>query len=155
VPILRFLGLPVNTHRCGEQGTDYDLEAMIQTLTKIFVAVNALVWLALGPASYFAPVDLAARLDIALTSPTAIADFRAMYGGVPLGIGIFLVMGLRRREWMKPALMLIALATSGLLLGRVITMAQPGEVGTIIYVFAALEALAVVGAVWLYRAIKP
>jgi hypothetical protein len=124
---------------------------MLDTLTKIFVAANALVWISFGPAFYFAPDALAGRLDIALTSPTAIADFRSMYGGAPLGIGIFMAWGLWRREWMKPALMVIILCTAGLLLGRLITMVQPGGVGTIIYFFAALELGAVVGAALLYR----
>jgi hypothetical protein len=124
---------------------------MLDTLTKIFVAANALVWIGFGPAFYFAPEALAGQLDIALTSPTAIADFRAMYGGAPLGIGIFMASGLWRRQWMKPALMVIILCTAGLLLGRLITMAQPGGVGTIIYFFAALEAGAIVGSAWLYR----
>jgi hypothetical protein len=123
---------------------------MLDALTKIFVAANALVWIGFGPAFYFAPDALATQLDIALTSPTAIADFRAMYGGAPLGIGIFMAMGLWRKEWMKPALMVIVLCTAGLLLGRLITMAQPGGVGTIIYIFAAMELGAIVGAVWLY-----
>jgi hypothetical protein len=77
---------------------------MIDKLTKIFVGANALVWIAFGPAFYFAPDALAGRLDIALGSPTALADFRAMYG-----------------------------------------------VGMIIYLFAALELGAIVGAVLLYR----
>lgn len=124
---------------------------MLDTLTKIFVAANALVWIGFGPAFYFAPEVLAGQLDIALTSPTAIADFRAMYGGAPLGIGIFMAMGIWRRQWMKPALMVIVLATAGLLLGRLITMVQPGGVGTIIYLFAALELGAIIGATWLYR----
>jgi hypothetical protein len=124
---------------------------MINTLTKIFVAANALVWIAFGPAFYFAPDALAGRLDIVLGSPTALADFRAMYGGAPLGIGIFMAMGLWRSQWMKPALMVIMLCTVGLLLGRLITMVQPGGVGTIIYLFAALELGAIFGAALLYR----
>jgi hypothetical protein len=124
---------------------------MLETLTKIFVAVNALVWIAFGPAFYFAPETLAGQLDISLTSPTAIADFRSMYGGAPLGIGIFMAMGLWRKEWMKASLMVIVLCTAGLLVGRLITMVQPGGVGSIIYFFAALEIGAVIGATWLYR----
>jgi hypothetical protein len=125
---------------------------MLETLTKIFIAANALVWISFGPAFYFAPEALAGWLDITLTSPTAIADFRAMYGGTPLGVGIFMAMGLWRRQWMKPALMVIVLVTTGLLLGRLITLVQPGGVGTIIYLLGALEAGAIIGAAWLYRA---
>ena len=131
---------------------NYAHEAMLDTLTKIFVAGNALVWIGFGPAFYFAPEFLAGHLDIALTSPTALADFRAMYGGAPLGIGIIMGLGLWRSEWMKLALLTIVLCTAGLLLGRLITMASPGGVGSIIYVFSVVEAVTILGAVWLYRA---
>jgi hypothetical protein len=124
---------------------------MLDTLTKIFVAGNALVWIGFGPAFYFAPEALAGQLDIALHSPTALADFRAMYGGAPLGIGIIMAMGLWRTQWMKPALLTIVLCTAGLLLGRLITMASPGGVGSIIYLFSAIEAVTIVAAAWLYR----
>lgn len=125
---------------------------MLDKLTKIFVAGNALVWIVFGLSFYAAPEAIAGELDIELTSPTALADFRAIYGGAPLGIGIIMALGLWRSTWMKPALMTIVLCTAGLLLGRLITMASPGGVGTIIYLFAAIEAVVVAGSVWLYRA---
>jgi hypothetical protein len=124
---------------------------MIKTLTTVFVAINALVWMAFGPVFYFATESAAAQLDIALNSPTALADFRAMYGGMPLGGGILMAMALWRKEWSKPVLMFILLGTTGLLVGRLITMVSPGGVGTEIYVFSALEIGTIVIGLWLYR----
>lgn len=124
---------------------------MIKTLTTVFVALNALIWMAFGPVFYFATESAAAQLDIALNSPTALADFRAMYGGMPLGGGILMAMSLWRKEWIKPVLMFILLGTAGLLVGRLLTIASPGGVDMKIYVFSVLELGTIVIGVWLYR----
>ena len=123
----------------------------MNTLTKGFVAINAAVWVSFGPAFYFWPEVIASYLDIALQSPTALADFRAVHGGIPLGAGLFMGMGLRRPEWLGPALMLILLGTAGLLAGRMLTVIDTGGVGQLIYLFMALEAGTIVLGAWLYR----
>ena len=124
---------------------------MMILLTKGFVAVNAVIWMAFGPVFYFAPETFAGYLDIALQSPTALADFRAMYGGIPLGVGVFMVMGLIRKEWMEPALMVILLGTTGLLVGRLLTLVDTGGVSGLIYFVGGLEAGTIIIGAWLYR----
>ena len=64
---------------------------MIVLLTKTFVAGNAVVWMAFGPTFYFATETFANYLDISLRSPTALADFRGVYGGLHLAAGVFML----------------------------------------------------------------
>ncbi len=124
---------------------------MIVLLTKTFVAGNAVVWMAFGPTFYFATETFASYLDITLHSPTALADFRGVYGGLHLAAGVFMLMGLFRQKWMKPVLMLILLGTTGLLVGRVLTIIDTGGVGIFVYTVSVLEFSAIVFGAWLYR----
>lgn len=123
----------------------------IVLLTKYFVAGNAVVWMAFGPTFYFATETFASYLDITLRSPTALADFRGVYGGLHLAIGVFMLTGLFRREWMRPVLLLILLGTTGLLIGRVLTIIDTGGVGIFVHIVSILEFSAIVFGVWLYR----
>ena len=74
-----------------------------------------------------------------------------MYGGIPLGVGVFMVMGLIRKEWMEPALMVILLGTTGLLVGRLLTLVDTGGVSGLIYFVGGLEAGTIIIGAWLYR----
>ena len=124
---------------------------MIVLLTKTFVAGNAVVWMAFGPTFYFATETFANYLDITLRSPTALADFRGVYGGLHLAAGVFMMMGLFRQKWMKPVLMLILLGTTGLLIGRVLTIIDTGGVRAVVHIVSILEFSAIVFGAWLYR----
>ena len=124
---------------------------MVTMLAKAFLAGNAVVWMSFGPTFYFATETFASYLDITLHSPTALADLRGVYGGLHLAIGVFMLMGLFRQKWMRPALMLILLGTTGLLIGRVLTIIDTGGVGAFVYIVSALEFSAIVFGAWLYR----
>ena len=62
-----------------------------------------------------------------------------------------MLMGLFRQKWMKPVLMLILLGTTGLLVGRVLTIIDTGGVGIFVYTVSVLEFSAIVFGAWLYR----
>lgn len=121
-------------------------------LLPAFVSLHAAVFLTWGVAFLAAPVTLAALLGIELRDATAVADLRAMYGGMSLGVGLFFAAALTRREWMTPALFTIAATSACLLLARIVTMiAHPAPVGLPIYVFAAMEASSLLALLWLRR----
>jgi hypothetical protein len=124
---------------------------ILNTLTKVFVGANALVYIAFGPLCYFWPEEFASQLDIALNSATALADFRAMYGGIPLGVGVVMLLGVLNAAWMRSALMLAVLCAAGLMVGRLLTLADTGGVTMPIYVFLSLEVGTVAIGYWLYR----
>ncbi len=126
---------------------------MLDALTKIFVAGNALVWIGFGPAFYFAPgvprgtarhCPHESDRDRGLPRPCTVER--------RFGIGLIMAAGLWRREWMKLSLLAIVLCTAGLLLGRYDhDKSVAGRVGSIIYLFAAVESAAILGALGLYR----
>lgn len=90
------------------------------------------VCLFIGLASLFAPGSVADFVNIELKDATARFDFRAVYGGLDLGIGVFLVVAALRKPWRLPALNMASLVFGGLTLGRVVSLAideKPGVVG--------------------------
>jgi hypothetical protein len=59
-----------------------------------------------------------ALVDVAAPTATARADVRAQYGGFTLGLGVFLLLCVRRREWTGPGLLASGCTLSGFALAR-------------------------------------
>lgn len=120
-------------------------------LFPLFLGVNLLVYLAYGVGFLLAPQKLAAGLDITLNSATALADFRAMYGGLSLACAGMFVLAIKNASMRHSALLLAVFGAGGLMIGRLITMAFDGMPGPVIFVMLATEAFAVVGGLFLLR----
>ena len=71
-----------------------------------------------------------------------------MYGGAPLGVGLFMAIGLRCAEWFKPALMMVILGTGGILLGRLISVAYDPNVEAFMWGFIGLEVVVLSVGIW-------
>lgn len=117
-------------------------------LVRVFICLHAAVFLAWGLGFYAAPSALAALFDIRLDSGTAVADFRAMYGGLSVGTGLLFTVAVRKQAWVVPALFTITTTSGFLLVGRILTRATE-PVGTLIYLIAAMEIVSLVAAVLL------
>jgi hypothetical protein len=91
---------------------------------RLLLALIALSYLGFGFVFLFNPNEMAAILGLGLGVDGARTDFRAMYGGLEIGIGAFLLICALRREFARVGLFagacaLMAMATSrsvGLLL---------------------------------------
>ena len=91
---------------------------------RLLLALIALSYLGFGFVFLFNPNEMAAILGLGLAVDGARTDFRAMYGGLEIGIGAFLLICALRREFVRVGLfagacVLMAMATSrsvGLLL---------------------------------------
>ncbi|MCC7126477.1 MAG: DUF4345 domain-containing protein [Acidobacteria bacterium] len=94
------------------------------TLWRVILVVVALAYGGFGFLFLFNPEEMSSILSIPLGVPSARTDFRAMYGGLEIGVGTFLLACALRREFVRLGLFaaacaLIAMATSrtvGLLL---------------------------------------
>jgi hypothetical protein len=94
------------------------------TLWRLILAVIALSYAGFGFAFLFNPDEWAAMISVAFTLPAGRTDFRAVYGGLEFGVGVFLFLCALRREFVRLGLFagacaLIAMATArstGLLL---------------------------------------
>ena len=118
-------------------------------LARPFVLLHVLVFVGFGLAFMVAPAPLARLLDISLESGSAVADLRAMYGGLSLGMGLAFAVGLKRAAWLGPVIFAIGASSACMLASRLLTMVGH-PVSAPIYGFALSEALSLAGvdAVW-------
>ena len=70
------------------------------------------LWLLLDPAGALG------RIGIAATSPTGTVELRAFYGGMEIGLGLFLGWCVLRPDWQAAGLWLVVLANGGAGLAR-------------------------------------
>lgn len=117
------------------------------------VAINAAVFLAFGLVLLAFPTQLAALVDIELRSANALADLRAVYGGLSLSVGALFVLGLQRESWFMPSLFLVMASSAGLAFGRIVSIAVSGTPGWLVLSFLASELLSFVWALLGYRAL--
>lgn len=91
-------------------------------------------------------------VGVELTSPSAVAEVRAYYGGLEVGMALFFVLAIRRSSWWMPALTVQAATMGGAAAGRVIGILVDGATGGLILLIAAAEAAgALLGAAALLR----
>lgn len=94
------------------------------TLWRLILVFIAIIFAGFGFVFLFNPDTWSATMSIGFATPAGRTDFRAVYGGLWFGIGIFLLLCSLRREFVRiglfaAACVLVAMATArttGLLL---------------------------------------
>jgi hypothetical protein len=84
---------------------------------RILLAVLASFVFLAGVGSLLAPAVFAERADYS-TTPSALTEVRAFYGGLQIGIGLFLAWCVRAADRTSQGLLLSGLAVGGAGLGR-------------------------------------
>lgn len=111
----------------------------------VLVWLNVAIYGIFGAVFLVAPGWGASQLGIELQGPTALADFRAIYGGLPLGLGLCFAAGLRWRELLLPTVAVAGVCSLELALARVYSWLVSGTPDALIFGFMALE---LGGALW-------
>jgi hypothetical protein len=120
------------------------------SLTRLFLLATGLLYLVLGAAYLVAPVPLGTLADFAARTPTATIELRGFYGGQMIGLGAFVLLGVRWSAFESPALLVVAASLGGTALGRVVGIAAAGSLPPIILGVLTLEALGAAGALLLW-----
>lgn len=115
----------------------------MNTIKKVYLFANLATYAGFAAAFLAAPRVLGEAIGVRFETAAALADFRAMYGGLCLGAAIVIGQGLRDRAFERPAMVLSIACAAGLLLGRVLTLATEGPGSMFIYASMASEVLAV------------
>lgn len=123
----------------------------MSTITRLFIILNVLVFVLFGLAFIVAPTYFASTVDVQLPTTTALADLRAIYGGLSLSVGIFFALGLVWPGWVLPSLWLIAASSLALGSSRIYSIIVSGMPDSKIFLFMTMELLAFAIGVWLYR----
>lgn len=120
-------------------------------LQKVVLAITAVVYAAIGVAFIAVPDSLLPRVNISAPPGAALTDIRAVYGGLDLGIGLFLAFCYVRRQ-IAIGLYASAFTLAGLAGARTIGIILQPEQNSITYYLLATEiigaALAIVALVF-------
>lgn len=123
----------------------------LEFITKGFLTLNLAVYAGFTLVFLLFPISFANWIGISIQSSAALADFRAMYSGLCLGIAIPLYYGITRIEFRVPALYLAIATAGGLFLGRFYTLLLDGPGNEYIYLSMATEVFSVFFGAWLVR----
>ena len=87
------------------------------TLWRLILALIAVSYVGFGFVFLFNPEAWGTTVSITFTAPAGRTDFRAVYGGLQFGVGIFLFLCALRREFVRVGLFasacaLVAMATA-------------------------------------------
>jgi hypothetical protein len=115
---------------------------------------NLAVFVAYGIAAVLFPANLAQLAEVQLPSSSALADLRALYGGLSLAIAALFLQALRDPRWVAPAVFMAIAASLGPASVRLYSCAVSGVPNELVLGFIVTE---IGGAVWAfvtYRALR-
>ena len=95
--------------------------------TRIFLAVMAIVWLPYGLYCFLDPTALRTMAGLTATTPTALTELRAMYGGLQSAIGALALLATVRRDLERPALVMLGSLLPGLAAARLLGLVLDGS----------------------------
>jgi hypothetical protein len=104
----------------------------------VLLALSA-AFVALGVAFLLAPAKLAAHAGVTTSGKLGLVELRAFYGGIQIGLGVFLAVAAMRREWQLPGLLCALLSLLGVAGARIYGMTVEGWPGAMVLVFLAIE----------------
>jgi hypothetical protein len=85
------------------------------------------------------PVAGLAQVGVAATSTAGWIELRALYGGLELGLGLFLLICARRPDWRRPGLWLVLLGNGGIGAVRLAGIVSSGIFSSFLAVALAWE----------------
>jgi hypothetical protein len=95
-------------------------------VSRIFLALSALIWLPYGLYCLFVPGSLGANAGVQALSATGTTELRAMYGGLQAAIGVLALAGCLRGGVTRTALIAIGTLTAGLGSARLLGLLMDG-----------------------------
>ncbi|PJZ57803.1 DUF4345 family protein [Leptospira barantonii] len=128
-----------------------DGNKILSIISKVYLALNLAVYGGFTVGFFILPVRLASLIGIEIRDSAALADFRAMYGGLCLGISAIFILGWFKEEFKKSSIVLALTAAVGLLSGRIYTLLLDGPGNEYIYISMATEIGAIVIGTWLLK----
>ena len=117
-------------------------------VAQICLAVAAVAFLIVGIGHLVVPLTMVEPMNIQLQGINAFNEIRANYGGMHFLMGNFFLLGVFVTKLREAALGTLAIFTSGLVLGRVVSLAVDGAPGTFIWLMLVGELIGAVIA-WL------
>lgn len=119
---------------------------------RIILYIFGAGFVAFGLMGLLLPESLVALIDIELNSVQARTEITAMYGGMQIGIGAFLLMAALNETWIRPAMAAVICMCLGLASARLLGIQLEGGAFPWMLPVAMLELAMVAGCIWGWRA---
>lgn len=111
---------------------------------RFVLLAQALVMASLSLAYWFRPYEMANLNGMLLMEGASVSHMRVYYGGLQLGLALFLIWAARAPERARPALMMLMITMTALVLGRLVSLWLDGgelvgfDLASLVYrIFAA------------------
>lgn len=111
----------------------------MKKLTQGFLLLCGLSFLLIGANTFYDPLAAMAPVELNVDTVSALNELRANYGGLQIGMGLFLLAGLYRQVFTGPALLAQTLIVGGLVVGRVVSIALDGHPNAFVQGLLVLE----------------
>lgn len=98
--------------------------------SRFVLAIVGGIFTAFGLWALLAPVHFTGLTEVQLPTPTAVTDARAVFGGLELGLGSFLLWSASSAARVQPGLLALLLGVGGLLTGRVLGLVVDSSAST-------------------------
>lgn len=123
------------------------------TAPRLILALSALAFLGFGVVFLVSPAPMAAFVDLAVLTPTAHTEIRAMYGGLEIGLGVVLLTLLGRQDHVVVGLRVALFAFAGMALGRLAGLVVDGVWQPVMWLLTAIEVIAAALVAWALRSV--
>ncbi len=120
----------------------FKYETLISKWTKIIALFESLVFLLLGIYFLFFQKNFNSVMGITFNNVNGLADYKAIYGGLHLGIGVFMIINLLRRDYLVVIFLMFTTAC-GLALARSVSVIQDYAPTTLMLFLLGVEILTI------------
>ena len=114
---------------------------MSEKITQGFLLICGLSFLLIGANTFHDPLAAMAPVELNINTVSALNELRATYGGLQIGMGLFLLAGIACKSMTRPALLAQALIVGGLASGRLISIALDGLPNAFVQGLVVLESV--------------
>ena len=106
---------------------------MLTKLAQGFLLLPGVTFFGLGVWFLIEPTTMASVIGLAPESPAGFAELRAVYGGLEIALGVFLLVTGFQANWSKTGLWLLLSCYGGITAGRIvgILLDQPDDTFTL------------------------
>ena len=118
-------------------------------MTRGFLALYALLFLAFGVFAFLNPERLIDSLGAASMSPSGTLELRSNYGGVSMGIGLMCLASVFRPSLERPALFVLLAYTGGYAVGKLAAIPLDGVPTSNFIGYLVFESVTALLAFWL------
>lgn len=119
-------------------------------MSSAYLYLNALLYLLFAVWCTVAPAKTSASLGYQSLSAGGHSEYLVLYGGLQLGLAIGFFLAARNPEWTRAGIAFSLALYAPIVLFRLVTVIRYWPVATLTIATGVLEALLLLGAIWLY-----